>query len=186
MARIEILIGGYGGQGILLAGWIIGNAAMHKGYNVTYLPSYGPEARGGKCASRVIIDAEREIDCPLVRRADYLIMMYQEAYNSYIGLLKPGGVLIYDSDLVTIDDRAKKAEVYRVPATRMAEEIGRRIVANIVMVGAFTAISNLIDKETMKNSVIEGIRGRYVDLNMRAFEAGYEYGKKLLEEKKRG
>lgn len=186
MARIEILIGGYGGQGILLAGWIIGNAAMHKGYNVTYLPSYGPEARGGKCASRVIIDAEREIDCPLVRRADYLIMMYQEAYNSYIGLLKPGGVLIYDSDLVTIDDRAKKAEVYRVPATRMAEEIGRRIVANIVMVGAFTAISNLVDKETMKNSVIEGIRGRYVDLNMRAFEAGYEYGKKLLEEKKRG
>lgn len=180
MGRIEILIGGYGGQGILLAGWILGNAAMRKGYYSTYLPSYGPEARGGRCASRVVIDDEKEVDCPLVRNADYLVVMYQEAYDSYIRLLKPSGILIYDNDLVTLDDRAKKAKIYAVPSTRIAESIGRKIVANIVMIGAFTAISNLIDKETMKKSVIEGLRGRYVDLNMRAFEAGYEYGRKLI------
>jgi len=180
MARIEILVGGYGGQGILLAGYIIGNAAMLKGYNVTYLPSYGPEARGGRCASRVIIDTEREIDYPLIRRADYLIIMYQEAYNTYIDILKEGGTLMIDEDLVKLDDRAKKAKIYKVPATRMAEEIGRRIVANIVMIGAFTAIFGLIDPETMRKSVIQGVRGRYLDLNMKAFERGYEYGKKLL------
>ncbi|MCR8433225.1 MAG: 2-oxoacid:acceptor oxidoreductase family protein [Crenarchaeota archaeon] len=185
MSRIEILIGGFGGQGILLAGWILGNAAMLRGYNSTYLPSYGPEARGGRCASRVVIDCEREVDCPLVRNADYLIVMYQEAYDSYIDLLKPGGVLIYDNDLVTLDERAKKAKIYAVPATKMAESVGRRIVANIVMIGAFTAISNLIDKETVKRSVIEGVRGRYVDLNVRAFEVGYEYGRKLVESEKK-
>ncbi len=183
MARIEILIGGYGGQGILLAGYIIGNAAILKGYNATYLPSYGPEARGGRCASRVVIDTEKDIDYPLIRNLDYLIVMYQEAYDTYIDLLKSDGVLLVDEDLVRLDDRAKKAKLYKIPATRIAEEIGRRIVANIVMIGAFTAISKLVDPETMKKSVIQGIRGRYVDMNMRAFEEGYNYGKKLLGEK---
>ncbi len=182
MGRIEIIVGGYGGQGILLTGFIIGNAAMLKGYNSTYLPSYGPEARGGRCASRVVIDTEREIDYPLVRSADYLIIMYQEAYDTYIGILKNGGTLIVDEDLVRLDDRAKKARVYKIPATRIADGLGRRIVANIVMVGAFTAISKLIDPETMKKSVIQGVRGRYLDLNLKAFEEGYNYGKKLLGE----
>lgn len=184
MGRMEILIGGYGGQGILLAGWIIGNAAVRKGYNVTYLPSYGPEARGGKCASRVVIDAEDEIDYPLVRSLDCLIVMYQEAYSAYIGLLKPGGILIVDEDLVHLDNKSKKAEVYKVPATRIAEQLGARIVANIVMIGAFVAITKLVDKDTMKESVIEGIRGRYVELNMKAFEEGYNYGLKLASKRK--
>jgi len=182
MARVEIIVGGYGGQGILLAGFIIGNAAIMKGYNATYLPSYGPEARGGRCASRVVIDTEKDIDYPLIRLADYLIIMYQEAYNTYIDILKNGGVLIVDEDLVKLDERSKKAKVYKIPATRIAEKLGRRIVANIVMVGAFTAISGLIDPETMKESVIQGVRGRYLELNMKAFEEGYQYGENLVRE----
>ncbi len=178
----EILVGGYGGQGILLAGYIIGYAAVKSGLNATYVPSYGPEARGGRSASRVII-SDSEIDYPLIRNADYLIIMYQEAYDAYVGLLKPGGILIVDRDLVRLDDRSRKARVFEIPATRIAESIGNRIVANMVMIGAFTAISGIVSPEVMKETIKEAVRGRYLDMNFRAFDEGYMYAEKLMREK---
>ena len=179
--RYEILIGGYGGQGILLAGYVIGHAAVMAGYEATYVPSYGPEARGGRCASRIVI-SDSPIDYPLVRSPDCEIFMYKEAYDTYIHLLKPGGILIVDADLVKLDDRAKKAKVFKIPATRMAEHLGRRIVANSIMIGAFTAITKLIPYEIIKKSLFEAVREKGPEINLRALEEGYNYAKKLLGE----
>lgn len=180
----EILVGGYGGQGILLAGYIIGYAAVKSGLNSTYVPSYGPEARGGRSASRIII-SDGDINYPLISNADYLIIMYKEAYDAYIHLLKPGGILIVDPDLVILDDRAKKARVFKIPATRIAESLGNRIAANMVMIGAFTAITGIVDIETMKETIKEAVRGRFLEINFRAFDEGYKCAKKLLEEAKK-
>ena len=176
----EILVGGYGGQGILLAGYIIGYSAVKSGLNSTYVPSYGPEARGGRSASRIVI-SDGDIDYPLISNADYLIIMYQEAYDAYIHLLKPGGILIVDADLVKLDDRAKKAKIFKIPATKIAEKLGNRIAANMVMIGAFTAITKMVDTDTMKETIKEAVRGRFLELNFSAFDEGYKYAEKIIE-----
>ncbi len=183
MGRYEIRLGGLGGQGIILAGVVIGRAAaVYAGMNAVMGQSYGPEARGGASRSEVIISDE-EIDYPRTLEPDLLAVMSQAAYEKYIGDLKPGGILVIDPDLVKVDDRAKKAsKIYAVPATRIAESLGRRIVANMVLVGALTAITKLVPKEAMENSVKASVPPGTEALNLRAFNTGYEYGLRLLKE----
>jgi len=185
MMRKEIIICGFGGQGIVLAGYILGYAAAVKaGVESSFVPSYGPEARGGECASRIVISDEK-IDYPFIEGADILITMSQPAYNKYVEFLRENGILLYDSDLVTLDSRAKKAsKVYAIPATRIAENLGNRIVANIVMLGFFSAVTKVIDYDHLKEAVADRVPRRFLELNLRAFDAGYEYGLKILREKR--
>lgn len=181
--RVEVRFAGFGGQGIIKSGIIVGTAAcIYAGKNAVQTQSYGPESRGGACKSEVVI-AEDEIDFPKVVKPDVLIAMSQHAYNEYAEDLKPGGTLIVDSLMVPHEKELKKATVFRVPATKIAEKIGKRIVANIVMLGAVTAITNLLDKKAISDAIKGNVPRGTEKLNLKAFEKGYEYGKYLMRNK---
>lgn len=177
--RKEIRFAGFGGQGIILAGHIAGKAAaVHDGKEAVFTQSYGPEARGGASAAEVAID-DQFIDYPLISQPDVTAILSQEAYEKYIGEVKEGSLIILEEDLV--ESPLQGDNIYRIPCTRLAEDLGRKIVANIVMLGAFTAASGLISKEAMLESVRTTVPPKTIDLNMKAFEAGYEYAKRQKE-----
>jgi 2-oxoglutarate ferredoxin oxidoreductase subunit gamma len=177
--RVEVRFAGFGGQGIIKSGIIVAAAAcIHAGKNSVQTQSYGPESRGGACKSEVVI-SEEEIDFPKVVQPDVLILMSQHAYNEFATDIKPGGAVILDPDMIPTEKNLENAKVFRVPATKIAEELGRRIVANIVMLGALVAITRLLDENAVKESIKENIPKGTEELNLTAFEKGYEYGKTL-------
>jgi 2-oxoglutarate ferredoxin oxidoreductase subunit gamma len=175
--RVEVRFAGFGGQGIIKSGIIVAAAAsIHADKNAVQTQSYGPESRGGACKSEVVI-SEEEIDFPKVVEPDVLVVMSQHAYNDYAEDVKSGGTVILDSGMIPREKNLKNLMVYRVPATKIAEQLGRRIVANIVMLGAFTAITELLDERALKESIKENIPKGTEELNLAAFEKGFEYGK---------
>jgi 2-oxoglutarate ferredoxin oxidoreductase subunit gamma len=178
---VEIRIGGFGGQGIIRTGLILATASCVYGdKNAIQTASYGPESRGGRCKSEVIISDE-DIDFPKVEHPDILVAMSQEAYLQYVDGLKENGILILDPDLVPNQRENLKVRIYEVPVTKIAEGLGKKIVANVVMMGAFAAITNLLGLEHLKESIRRNVPKAFIDLNLTAFEKGYEYGKSLLK-----
>jgi len=177
--RLEIRIGGFGGQGVIRTGLILAAASCVYGdKNAIQTASYGPESRGGHCRSEVIISDE-DIDFPKIEHPDILIAMSQEAYLQYIDDLKKNGILIVDPDMVHNQRKNLAVKIYEVPAARIAERLGKRIVANAVMIGAFAAITNLPNMKNLKESIRHNVPEAFIKLNLTAFEKGYEYGKKL-------
>jgi len=175
----DIRICGFGGQGVILAGFIIGKAAsVFQNYNAVQSQSYGPEARGGAARSEVIVSDEK-IGYPRPIGVDCLVAMSQESFDTYRDDIRDDAVIILDPDLVKKHDIGRP--LYKVQALKIAEELGNKIVTNIVMVGAFTSIYKLLDKEAVKNSVIDSVPKRFTDLNIKAFEKGYEAGENALK-----
>jgi 2-oxoglutarate ferredoxin oxidoreductase subunit gamma len=175
--RVEVRFAGFGGQGIIKSGIIVAAAAsIHENKNAVQTQSYGPESRGGACKSEVVISGE-EIDFPKVVEPDVLVVMSQHAYNDYAEDVKSGGTVILDPDMIPREKNLKNLKIYRVPATKMAEGLGRKIVANIVMLGAFISITELLDEKAVKESIKENIPKGTEELNLAAFEQGFEYGK---------
>ncbi len=181
MSRFEIKIAGLGGQGIVLAAVIVGTAAsIYAGKNASQAQSYGPEARGGACKSEVVI-SDDEIDYPKVLRPNVLAVMSQEAYDKYIHEIKPGGILLLDPDMITETRPLKDVKIYPVPVTRMAEQLGRKIVANMVMVGSITAVTEPLNIEAVEKAIVDRVPKGTEKLNIEASKQGYDYVKKLLE-----
>lgn len=185
MSRIEIIIGGSGGQGVLLAGKILAEAAMYDGKNVVQSRSYGAEARGGATRSDVII-ADEEIDYPLVIKADFLIAMSQQAFNQYINIVKENGIIIIDENLVKENKEKKgKMKILKVPATSLASyEIKFPIVANIVMIGAFINFTNMISLDSIIKAVKNNVPKKIEEINLEALRKGLEIGEKMKNIKK--
>lgn len=178
--RTEIRFAGFGGQGIIKSGIITAAAAsIHAGKNAVQTQSYGPESRGGACKSEVVI-SEEEIDFPKVVEPDVLVLMSQHAYIDYFDDIKAGGTVILDPDMIPHEKDSKGIKIFRVPATKIAEELGRKIVANIVMLGAFVAITGVLDEKVVIEAVRENIPKGTEELNLAAFQKGYEYGKSLV------
>jgi 2-oxoglutarate ferredoxin oxidoreductase subunit gamma len=182
MSREEICLSGFGGQGIITAGYIIGKgAALFDQREVTFTKSYGPESRGGACAAQLII-ADEPISYPRLLEPDLLVIMSQEAYVKHIDSLKPGGLLLIDEDLVELDPARDDVTVRAIPATRIAErELGRRIVANIVMVGFVAANSDAVSVEGLREAVLSSVPKGTEELNAKAFEAGYSYSPEVAK-----
>ncbi|MGQ4913311.1 MAG: 2-oxoacid:acceptor oxidoreductase family protein [Candidatus Asgardarchaeia archaeon] len=180
MTHIEFIFGGIGGQGIITMAVLLGHAAViYDNLNAVQTQSYGPEARGSASRAEVIIK-EGRIDYPKVQQADVFVCMSQEAYEKYISMLKKDGVLIIDSDLVHPENPPTK-KIYKIPATKLAEEeIGNRIVANIIMLGAVIAIIDTVTLEAVKKTIAERFP-KYITLNYQAFDLGYKYGKSLIK-----
>ncbi len=178
MSREEIVIGGFGGQGIILAGFIVGQAAaIFDGRNATFTQDYGPEARGGACRAQVVI-SDGLISYPYIESPSLLAVMSQEAYTKYSPSLGRGAPLLIDEDLVKPGKTNRK--MFTVPATRIAQELGRVAVANIVMLGFLTAVSGLVTLEAMKKSVLQSVPKGTEELNTKAFERGYAYGREKV------
>jgi len=176
MRLTEVRIAGFGGQGVILSAIVIGKAAsIYQSAFATMTQNFGPEARGGACSAQLILSVA-PILYPYVTQPDIMIAMSQEAYGKFIHELKDGGVLIVEQDLVRVTDVPHEIRVYSVPATRLAEQLGKRMVLNIVMVGFFTAVTKLLDPDAMRNAVAESVPAHFRELNVKAFDVGYEYG----------
>jgi len=182
MSRFEIRIAGLGGQGIVTAGVMIGrSASVFGGKNVTLTQSYGPESRGGASKVEVIVSDEK-IDYPKVRKPSLIAIMSQEAYRKNITDLNGNAIVVIDPDMVQEDPSNHIARMYRVPATRIAEGLGKRIVANMVMVGAIIGLTNMIDTAAIEKAIAKYTPRGTEELNLNAFKNGYEYARKLSQE----
>lgn len=176
----ELRITGFGGQGVIRFGYLLGKAAsIYDGKQATMTQSFGPEARGSACSSQVVISDDRVL-YPYVTVPHVVVAMSQEGFAKHGENIKEGGTLIIDDDLVKPERTKKGVKVFAIPSTRFAEEIGAKIVANIVMFGFFTAVTNLIRAESAKKAIESSFREKLIDLNLKAFDKGYQYGKDLL------
>lgn len=181
--RFEVRVAGFGGQGIIRAGLILAMAAsLFENKSAVQTQSYGPESRGGSCKSEVVISDE-EIDFPKALDPDVLLIMSQAAYTRYVDTLKNGATLILDPGMIPQQKEKLPFQVYEVPATKMAEEMGKTIFANVIMLGALTSITNIVSLDAMKNAILSNIPKGTEKPNLEAFEKGFAYGKKLLTEK---
>lgn len=177
MSILRVKFSGYGGQGIILSSYIVGKAvSIFDGKSATMTQAYGPEARGGACSSQVVIDEEK-VDYPLVDDAEILVALSQEGYDKFFHILNEDGILFYDNDLVTELKSHNNIIEKAIPATRIAEDMGKKIVANIVMLGYVTAQADFVTPEAMEASIRGSVPQEYVDLNVKAFLTGYKYKK---------
>ena len=184
MNSVKIKITGFGGQGVILAGILIGKAAsLIEGKNAVLVQNFGPEARGGAAAAQLIL-SDSPILYPYIKTPDILITLSEEAYTRYLPELAPDGTLIYEKDLVHFDpaDVNRKPNMgtiksFPIPATRIAEQLGQRIALNIVTLGYFTAITSLVNPESMKKVIKDSVPKGTIELNLRALDRGYSYFK---------
>jgi 2-oxoglutarate ferredoxin oxidoreductase subunit gamma len=184
VARTEIRITGFGGQGVVLSGYIIGRAcAIHAGQHATMIQSFGPEARGSACSATLVV-SDTPVLYPYIQRPDIFVVMSGEGCEKYAGELKDGGILIYERDLVhPVFKEGQPA--FGIPSTRIAESLGRALVQNIVMLGFFTAVTQLATREQMRAAVKASVPAGTEELNIKAFDAGcayfdQEYGQEKL------
>jgi len=181
MPTTEIRIAGFGGQGVILAGMVIGKAAtIYDDKHVTLTQSFGPEARGSACSVQLIVSPEPVL-YPYITHPNLLVAMSQEAYTRFGPEIKPGGMLLYEQDMITLGKKhPADTKTYGIPATRFAEELGRKLVLNMVMVGFVTAMAQIATPEAARKAVADSVPKGTEKLNLAAFERGFEYGRGML------
>lgn len=173
MIRVEVRICGLGGQGVVLAGQILGRAAVIDGKKVVQTQSYGSEARGSAAKSEVII-SDKKIGFPLVRKCDFLVAMSQSALDVHIKDLKENAVLLVDKDLVERIPKIK-SKIYKLPVTRIAEtQLKSKMYANVVLLGALTKITRLVSKEAMEKAITASVKANTAKINLCAFGKGFK------------
>jgi 2-oxoglutarate ferredoxin oxidoreductase subunit gamma len=173
--RKEVFMAGTGGQGVLLIGQILAQAALEDGLEVTWFPIYSPEVRGGSTTCTVII-SEARVGSPLSARPTVVMVMDQVAADAHVGKTRPGGMVLFNSSLVTHMDRPD-VRLIGIPATATAAEVGDERVANVVMLGAYVGVSQAVQLEALEKAmrvVLPERHHRMLPLNMKALEAGAE------------
>ena len=179
MPRTEIRIAGFGGQGVVLAGVLLGTAAvLYDGKHALQTQSYGAAARGGAARSDVIISDE-EIDYPQVTAPDVMVAFTTEALKKYMSELRPGAMLIIDEDLVTPPE-GTSFSIYSIPATRIAtDELKRGIVANMIMLGFLSVLTGIVSACALEDTIRENVPKGSEELNIAAFRKGVERAKNI-------
>jgi len=176
----EIRISGFGGQGVIRCGYIIGKtAALFDGKHATLTQSFGPEARGSACSAQIVVDSD-PVRYPYLSTPDTVVAMSQEAFDKFGFDIKRNGTLMIDADLVKPEAAPAGCRVYAIPATRIAEDLGNRIAANIVMLGFFIAVTDIISVQSARRALPSSIPPRFLELNEKAFEEGYRFGSELM------
>ncbi len=180
-AQQEVIVSGFGGQGILFLGKFLAAIAMEEGYNVTYIPSYGVEVRGGTANCTVIYSA-REIASPVTAGPTAVFAMNMPSVAKFCPRLRPAGLLIYNSSLVKKEPGRSDIKKLPVPANDIAESSGDKRTANIVMLGAYLARSRLSETSKTAAMLKEVLRGKenLVDVNLKALFSGQEFAERLL------
>jgi len=174
----ETLIAGFGGQGVLFAGKVLAHAALELGMEVTWFPSYGPEMRGGT-ANCTVIFSDEEIGSPQVLNPTSVIAMNQPSLDKYEDQVQKDGYLIVDSSMTNREVTRKDIHTICIPATEIAESIGQKRLANIVLLGALIRISNYFGQAELENALKKSLEGKKEDLiasNITALQRGFDYG----------
>ena len=167
----NVMFCGFGGQGIVLAGVILGKAAVFDGLNAAQAASYGSEARGSACRSEVII-SQGQIVYPHIEQADILGVMSQQGYDLFQGKLKEDGILFYDDSMVQVKDEVPFEQI-GIPATELAiKEFDKRIVANIIFLGAVVGRTEIVSMKVLERAVRDSVPGKFLEVNLRALEVG--------------
>ena len=173
----EIILAGFGGQGILSMGKFIAMAGLEEGKNVSWLPSYGPEMRGGTANCNVIV-AEEEVGSPIVNKATTIIVMNQPSLEKFEKFLVPGGVVILDKSLVPVMPEREDVEVYAIPATEMAYEMGNATFAGIILLGKLIEVTGVVSRESFEKALYKILPPRKHSMipdEMKALETGAQY-----------
>lgn len=172
----EIIIAGFGGQGVLSMGKILAYSGVMQNKEVSWMPSYGPEMRGGTSNVTVIISDER-ISSPSINRFDTAIILNQQSMDKFLGSVKPGGLLIYDPNGITVHPDRKDINIYQVAATDKAAEIGIAKLFNMIVLGGFLKIKPIINPEYFRKGLEKSLPARHHNLipeNEKAVEIGKE------------
>ena len=180
MAKIQLRVGGLGGQGVILCGMILGKAAsIYDGKYATLIQAFGPEARGSACSAQVTLSDE-PVGYPYVKEPDLLVLMSIDAAAQFVPQLKPGGLVLYESEMIpSMPPLPAGARALGIPATRFAEELGRRLVLNIVMAGFFAGVTGILSDEAVENAVRDSVPKGTEELNLKALRKGRDFGRAL-------
>jgi 2-oxoglutarate ferredoxin oxidoreductase subunit gamma len=175
----EIRFSGFGGQGIIRCGLIVGKAcALFDNKSATMTQSFGPEARGSACSSQLVVSNTRGF-YPYITKPHILVAMSQDAFDKFVGELSENGTLLIDEDLVKPQNSRAMTKTFALPATRIAEQMGNKMIANLVMLGFFTAVTEVVSADAMKKAIPGSVPERFLELNLKAFERGYDHGCKI-------
>lgn len=181
MSTQEIRFSGFGGQGIIRCALITGKAlALYDDKFATMTQSFGPEARGSACAAQLVVSDDRVL-YPYITHPGILLALSQEAYDKYYSELPQGGILIVEQDLVKLKGDHPDLKMYRVPATRFAEEVGNRLFTNLVALGFFTAVTGVVSADAMKKALPGLVPDRFLKVNIKAFEKGHACGLEAMK-----
>lgn len=176
MAHQEMIFAGFGGQGILSMGKFLAYAGMDENMSVSWLPSYGPEMRGGTANCSVILTDEN-IGSPIVTEPTTVVVMNRPSLDKFENALVPGGVLIMDSDLVTRDVERKDIEVIKIPAQTAASEVGSTQIANMILLGALVEKTGIVPMEALLKALKDHGKEKFYEMNKNALEKGASYVK---------
>ena len=181
----ELIIAGYGGQGVLKMGQMLAEAAMQEDHEVVWTPAYGPEMRGGPAFCTIIVSS-RPIGAPVLSQADTAIIMDHPSLKKYQAFVRPTGALLINSSLVNAQQVRTEGRVYAIHANQIAEEIGNSLIVNMVMLGAFIALTHLVTADSILHALRESLperRRHLLPLNERALAAGADAMRALLQVK---
>ena len=173
----EFLAAGFGGQGVLVMGQLLATAGMLEGTGVTWFPSYGPEQRGGTCNCSVVLN-DGEVGSPMVHSPDAAVLMNLPSLQRFEPTIKPSGLLLYNSSLIEAKPNRTDVKIVAVPATDIADELGNARIANLVLLGAYVASSQIVEPESIEQSLAAVLPKRHhglIPLNMEAFNKGMQY-----------
>ena len=177
--QTEIIVTGFGGQGIILAGRILGmSASLGDNKESTLVQAYGPESRGGACNAQVII-SDKPIHYPYVNKPHILVAMSQAGYDKFVSALTPDAILLVDQDLVNPIDAP--CDHFAISATRMAENLGNKMMANIIMIGFCTAITQAVSTEAAQATIAQSVPKGTEERNIEAYNKGFDYGLSTLK-----
>ena len=174
----NVIMAGFGGQGLMFIGKLLAYSAMKTGKHVTWIPSYGPEMRGGTANCTVVV-SDKEIGSPVITSPQALIIMNNPSLEAFEPRLQPQGTLFLNSSLITRKVTRKDIETIEIPANDIAVEVGEKRTANMVMLGAYVARTKIVSKESLLEGLKEffGKKIQFLEVNTRAFEKGMEYGR---------
>lgn len=169
----EVQFAGFGGQGIMLMGQIMAEAAMQQGHEVVWIPSYGPEMRGGTAYCTVVI-SDRPIGSPIIRNPKHLVAMNRPSLEKFAPTVKSGGTIFINSSIISIDAGRNDVDVVKVPIIEIARELGNVRTANIIALAAFVSRSQVVDFELLRESVKAKFanKEKLIPINMKALEEG--------------
>ena len=174
----EVQFAGFGGQGIMLMGQILAEAAMQQGHEVVWIPSYGPEMRGGTAYCTVVI-SDRPIGSPIIRNPRHLVAMNRPSLEKFAPTVKSGGIIFINSSIISIDAGRDDVDVMKVPIIEIAKELGNVRTANIIALAAFVSRSQVVDFELLRKSVRTKFanKEKLIPINMKAVEEGKKAAK---------
>jgi 2-oxoglutarate ferredoxin oxidoreductase subunit gamma len=174
---VKTLFSGFGGQGVLMMGFTLAQGAMNAGYQVTFLPAYGAEVRGGTANCTVAVSDE-EIASPIASKPDHLVVLNAPSLYTFQNRLAPGGMLFLNSSIISVDPSRHDVRIFKVPASEMAESLGNVRVVNTVMMGAFIKKTGLVPPDIYLSSLDEVMGSKkksIIEINHKAFKTGFEY-----------